>query len=264
MGVLRRAVAGGLFHAGRTADRVAALSHYLAVGTLQLSDMKRDIRETWQEFYDGNSACHPGLMPWEDDLVARFVPPGSRVLLVGCGSGRDLVALAERGCRMTGIDPAERALRIAGRLLRERELSATLLEGFFEDTPLPDRFDALIFSYYCYAFIPEARRRVEALRKAAGLLESGGHILVSHASSSVRARRGAIALGRLMGAVCRSDWRLEPGDLVWENRSRRRSYSYTHTFEAGELEAEAASAGLEPVFRRAAEDNTVVLALRRT
>ena len=65
-----------------------------------------------------------------------------------------------------------------------------------------------------------------------------------------------------MAALCRTDWRLEPGVVVWENRRVRRAYSYCRAFAAGELEQEVAAADLEQVFRRTG-DNTVVVVLRR-
>jgi cyclopropane fatty-acyl-phospholipid synthase-like methyltransferase len=39
------------------------------------------------------------------DLIVRWLPPGGRVLDVGCGSGRMLAALAEHGIPGMGIDP---------------------------------------------------------------------------------------------------------------------------------------------------------------
>lgn len=51
------------------------------------------------------------------DLITRWLPPGGKVLDVGCGSGRMLAALAERGIEGLGIDPyardRERCVRLA-------------------------------------------------------------------------------------------------------------------------------------------------------
>jgi methionine biosynthesis protein MetW len=45
------------------------------------------------------------------DLVARMVPPGSRVLDLGCGDGDLLAALiASRGCRGQGVEVSREAL----------------------------------------------------------------------------------------------------------------------------------------------------------
>ncbi len=258
---VRRVAASVLFHAGKTADRSARLSHYLAAGTLRLADMRNSICNTWQDFYEGDTARAPLLLPWEEALYERFIPAASQVLIVGCGSGRDLAALGERGYQVTGIDPSERAITEARRMLHERKLSAPLIVGFFEDAPVPGRFEAVIFSYYSYALIPVSRRRIEALKKAAGLVGAGGHIVVSHAANIIPPRAFLIRLAQLSGRLFGSDWRLEPGDVVWDNRTIRPSYSYTHAFQPGELEHEAAAACLTPVFRETTSDRSVVMVL---
>jgi SAM-dependent methyltransferase len=261
MSRIRQVAASLLFHAGRTADRAARLSHYLAAGTFQLADMRDSIRDSWQDFYTTDVPRAPLLMPWEQALYERFLRADSQLLVIGCGSGRDLVALAQRGYRVTGIEPADAAVREARRMLLERTLSGSVIEGFFEDATVPGEFDAVIFSYYCYAAIPVSRRRIEALKKAARLLAPGGHIVVSHAANTMRPRALLIRLAQLSGRLFGSDWRLEGGDVLWDNRTVRPSYSYTHAFGPGELEAEAVAAQLKPVFVETTTDQSVVMVL---
>ena len=197
MAGLRRAVAFLLFHLGRTAERFARLMVYASAGTRQLTDMQKDNQQVWQAFYEGHPSHTSQLMSWEKECVDRFVRPDADVLLVGCGSGRDLVPLAGRGCRVTGIDPSENALAIAERTLRAHGLSATLIAGFFEDTPIDRTFDVVIFSYYSYSVIPMALRRIAALGKVASLLTTGGHVVISHATASARPHPVLVRLARL-------------------------------------------------------------------
>ena len=109
-----------------------------------------------------------------------------------------------------------------------------------------------------------ASRRIAALKKAAALVRPGGHVIVIYAAGIPRPRAFLVRLGQMAGAVMRSDWRLEPGDLVSDNRAPAPSLSFTHAFEEGELEREAASANLRVVSHHAADDSTVVAALART
>ena len=90
------------------------------------------------------------------------------------------------------------------RVLGERHLAATLLEGFLEDVDLPGRFDVVMFSFYSYSYIPGSQRRIAALRKAADHLNPAGHVLVSHAPL-VPPHALLIALGRWAGNISRSD-----------------------------------------------------------
>jgi SAM-dependent methyltransferase len=262
----RRLLAFMLSEIGRTVAGVSTIFHYLAVGTLRLSEMRDGIRYAWQDYCSSDAEVTAGLMPWEREMVDRFVQPGATVLVVGSGSGRELNALAARGCHVTGVEPAAPALRTAQRILRQQGLSATLVEGFFEDVPLSGHFDVIIFSSYCYTYIPESRRRADALRKAAAHLTDVGHILVSYpvldGARSVAFRLARVRLARMMAALCGSDWRLEPGDLVYAVGSGA-TYSYCHDPQSGEIEREAAAAGLRPVFRRDAPSYEPVVVLVR-
>src|SRR3954470_5466931 len=138
MARLRSAIASLLFHAGRMADRISRTTVYLAAGTRRLAEMRADHTHAWDAHYARHSAHESSLLRWEEECLGRFAAPGVRVLLVGCGSGRDLLALVERGCEVTGIDPSGTGLELADRLVRARGLSAKLIHGFFEDTPIPE------------------------------------------------------------------------------------------------------------------------------
>lgn len=261
MDTIRQLAGSLLFYIGRAADRAARVSHYLAVATFTLGEMRDSVRISWNDFYAADAVATPVLMPWEEAAVGRIAAPGSHVLVVGCGNGRDLIALANRGYITVGVEPSSLAVSAARRQLQERQIGASVIEGFFEDARIPGTFDLVIFSYYCYAFIPMSARRVETLKKAKGLLNPGGHVLVSYASGTPRPSAALISLARMTARLWRSDWKLEPGDMVWDNRRSGRSYSFTHAFGPGELEAESAAAGLTPVFRELAADGSVVLLL---
>lgn len=253
-----------LFHTGRVADRLSRATTYVAAGTRHIDDIKRDSQEVWDSFYETHGTSETGLLPWERDYVERFVSPGAGVLLVGCGSGRDLLPLVERGCRVTGIDPSRNALAIAERLLHARGISAPLVHGFFEDVAISEKFDVVVFSYYCYSTIAMAQNRIAALTKGASVLNPDGHVIVSFAAPSPRPRATLTRLGNLAGILSRSDWRIESGDMIWDNRASRPSLSFTHLFEEGEVEREAVAAKLRVVCRDIGDDHTNVLVLART
>jgi len=255
-----RLAARALFLLGHLSARVSNVANHVAVGTMRLDQLKDGIRESWEGFYGRDEDVAMGLMDWERDVVDRFVAPGTAVLVIGAGSGRDVVPLLERGCRVTGIEPAASSLAVLRRTLAGRNAKATLVEGFFEDVAIDGRFDAVIFSFYSYSYIPVSRRRVAALRKAAGVLADGGHIVVSYPPVPQPHPR-LIQLGRAAGALWRTDWRLEPGDLVSAHSGGLRGFG--HAFQAGELEREAAAADLRITYRRHCPDPVAVLAAER-
>jgi SAM-dependent methyltransferase len=253
---MMRLLTRALFGLGQTAARASIVINYAAAGTLNLADVKDGIRESWEAFHNREEDIATGLMDWERNLVDRFVPPGANVLIVGAGSGRDVIPLVERGCRVTGVEPASVPLTIARRVLQRRGLAATLVEGFFEDVSISGPFDVVMFSYYSYSYIPESTRRIAALRKAASLVTVDGPIVVSYPPLPAP-HPVLITIARGVAAACRRDWRLEPGDHITIHSRAFRGFA--HTFGEGEIERESAAAGLRIAYQVKYPDPVVVL-----
>lgn len=89
------------------------------------------------------------LEPFErfDELAAAFKQHGStRILDLGCGSGRHLVGLARQGFKPVGLDNAPSGLSLARQWLEQEYLSALLILADMR-RPLPfgdETFDGLI------------------------------------------------------------------------------------------------------------------------
>src|SRR5689334_10537672 len=66
------------------------------------------------------------------------VAPGERVVDVGCGTGNAALLAAERGARVTGVDPAVRLLGVAREQAAARGLVADFAEGDAAHLPLGD------------------------------------------------------------------------------------------------------------------------------
>ncbi len=137
----------------------------------------------WQHsFYD--LTRKPYLLG-RDRLIAALAPPsGSAVLEIGCGTGRNLIAAAQRwpdvsfyGYDVSNvmIDHARRAVRRAG---LERRIALAQGDACSFDprhafsTP---KFERIYFSYVL-SMIPPWR---EALDAAAGLLEPGASLHIA-------------------------------------------------------------------------------------
>jgi SAM-dependent methyltransferase len=74
--------------------------------------------ELTQRYYNDNGLAYAERTLQADmsDAYRRFlrqIPPGSRVLDVGCGAGRDLLAFSNRGYQVTGIDSSSTMVGIA-------------------------------------------------------------------------------------------------------------------------------------------------------
>lgn len=253
-----RLVTLALFRTGRLCARANRVLNHLTAGTLRIRDLRIGIEHSWEYFSAPDAAVAAGLMGWEEEVMAGFVNRDDRVLLVGSGPGRDLVALVENGYRVTGVEPAGRANATARRHLEQRGLSADIVEGFFEDVTLPGCFDVIMFSYCCYSLIPGSRRRIAALRKAAAHLTARGRIVISYLTEQ-SGHPILIQLARLAATVSRSDWRPERGDVVHAVDTAAPLFHYEHPFRPGEIESEALDAGLRTAHRYDFPVNPVVV-----
>jgi SAM-dependent methyltransferase len=255
-----RAAAFALFSsAARVLDVAGRASLYLAVGTLRRRALSDAITRTWDEFSRSESEILSGLMPWENAWYERVLKPDDHILLIGCGAGRDLIALLERGYRVDGLDVSAQAVALARRMLEPRKFSAELYVGAIEELVPPGTFDAVIFSWFCYGYIPERRARIGALRNVGRLLSPGGRILISYVVAERPPRALPIALTRLAVRLTRSDWQPEVGDVLGPITADRRAISYEHQFSAGELEREADAAGLIVLSHERGDVGTAVL-----
>jgi SAM-dependent methyltransferase len=237
-----------MLRAARAAEQIANALRYAGAGTMRIADLRAGIEREFGSYYESEREIGSGLLDWEAEIAARFITPSHRILLVGSGSGRDLLPLVAMGCQVTGVEPAARALELARRALEARSLGATLVHGYFEEAAIDGRFDIVAFSHGCYSFMPGSARRVDALRKAVRHLERGGHVVLSVLSSPDQPRTRSSGIGRAVGALCRSDWRIEDGDF-FERLPGDDIVRFAHLFGPGEVEAEAAAAGLRVVFR---------------
>ena len=118
----------------------------------------------------------------EEDLTflqAVFAGKGIQdVLDAGCGAGRYLVMLAGAGYRMTGVDISPDMLAHCADRLRQRGLTANLIEGDLLALDEIERYDVILCmnSVLCYFLETEAMLSVlTALRRA---LRPGGVLVL--------------------------------------------------------------------------------------
>lgn len=135
----------------------------------------------WNEIWKGGAAygrdpCE--LAKWA--VFHRAIPPTSRILEPGCGTGRNSIFFAKNGLRVTGVDSSENALKIADEEARKAgvEISWVLaditnIKAEFKDAV----FDA-VFSNYCLHLLSEPERYA-AVGEINRLLVVGGIVVAS-------------------------------------------------------------------------------------
>ena len=111
--------------------------------------------------------------------LAPHAKPGMTVLDVGCGQGTQLLALAARGCRVTGVEPSpELRTRCAGGAFAA-DLGVELIDGTIEtlDDVLGDRHFDVVCAHGLLMYLDDRAAAVEAL--AARLSPGSGRLSVT-------------------------------------------------------------------------------------
>jgi cyclopropane fatty-acyl-phospholipid synthase-like methyltransferase len=120
----------------------------------------------------------PALRRLLDEFLAEL-PPGAAVLDVGCGSGVPVArALADAGCRVTGLDVSARLLDVARRAVP----SAAFVHGDMRVAEPGGPFDGLV-AWDSVFHVPRADHAA-LFRRFRGWLRDGGLLLLALGGSA--------------------------------------------------------------------------------
>jgi SAM-dependent methyltransferase len=238
-GLLYRALlasAHGLYRAGNGCL-------FFAAGLLRRAELQAASVDQYRKFNVSAVDVDAGLSPAEEHFYGRYLRAGDRVLLAGCGTGRDLIALQVQGYAVTGLEPVADVVALAKQHLARRGVVAPVEIGLIETAELRGPYDAVIFSNGCYSLVHSSAVRIAALRRAAAHLDPGGRIIVSYHPAAHQSEIGRWLLRsavRLSGA----DWVPEQGDTFSRDVRVPGLVRYHHGFAPGEFARECEAAGL--------------------
>ncbi|HEY7516898.1 MAG TPA: class I SAM-dependent methyltransferase [Methylomirabilota bacterium] len=229
---------------------------YAAAGILEREQLGRAIAGRWGQWGLDERYALLGLFGWEEPFVRRFLKPDDRILIVGSGSGREVIALRRDGYNVEGLEPAAAAAELSQQIMKKAGVEARIRIGGIETVQLDGAFDLFIFSWYCYSYIAHRPTRVAVLRSARDHLAPGGRIILSYITGEPIPKRLPVRLGVLAARASRAGWRpdrndvlsFEPGGLHFE-----------HHFAPGEVEDEARAAGLKVAALQLGDDGLIAL-----
>ena len=198
--------------------------------------------------YTNHAYLDSGFHFWEELAVRSYFAPGSHVLVGSAGGGREMIALARAGYRVTGFECSRAMVATGQQALIQRGISGTLVWAPPSVAPdLGGPFDALIVGWNGYGYISPRSRRIEFLRKLRAQLRPGAPVMVSMAMRSGQARL-VIWTPRVANLVRACTFRarvFEPGDSFAgrpkmhfgrrqiENEMREAGFSFTRMYAWG-------------------------------
>ena len=107
--------------------------------------------------------------------LKRFGPPEAKRLLdIGCGAGRHLLTLAQRGYEMTGVDLSPEMIDFVQDTARQEGISMTAAVGDLRQLTVTGTFDAAYCFMDTFRFLLTNEEIIAHLRAVAGLLVPGG------------------------------------------------------------------------------------------
>ena len=143
--------------------------------------------EATRGFYDGDPEGYSEATRWNDvtDLTGRFIsrlPPGARILDLGCGSGRDTLAFRHLGFGVVPVDGSEGMCHIAS-----ESTGSEVRRLDFLDLDYVDEFDGVWACASLLHLRPEEIPEVMGLVRRA--LRSGGVFFLSFKEGDFRGYR---------------------------------------------------------------------------
>lgn len=238
-GLLYRVLLGsahGLYRAGNGCL-------FTAAGLLRRDELQAASVDQYRKFNVSAIDVDSGLSPAEDHFYSRFLRARDRVLLAGCGTGRDLIGLHVRGYDVTGLEPVGEVVALARQHLTRRGIVAPVETGLIETADLRGPYNAVIFSNGCYSVVQSSAVRIAALKRVAAHLAPAGRIIVSYHPAAQQSRIGRWLL-RAAVRMSGSDWVPERGDTFSRDVAVPGLVRYHHAFAPGEFALECEAAGL--------------------
>jgi ubiquinone/menaquinone biosynthesis C-methylase UbiE len=168
------------------------------------------------EDYDRVRPDYPAALV-DAACAAGGLGPGSRVVEVGCGTGKLTGALVERGLRVDAVDPGPRLIEVARR--RVGESPARFHVGRFEDVELPEgTFDAVLSATAFHWVDPSV-----GWSKAARLLRPGGLLaLLAYVGGSNRELEPAFLAAWREVVPAAASWHSRSPEEIWAGAEARR------------------------------------------
>ena len=184
----------------------------------------------------------------EAEIVDRHLPPGGRILDLGCGGGREAFGFARRGFRVVGVDLSAPLIERARAAANGGDVTFLVGSARAIEFP-PASFDALWLASEIYAEIPGRAARIASLRRLATFVRGPIVVFANFGRGHLRTRLlldgPRRILAPLLPRLCS-----EPGDRILRDPLAAGAPFYRHHFDSeAAVRAEFEAAGLRVTDR---------------
>lgn len=145
----------------------------------------RTLEEYFSEdyFHFGDVVNRPEASDRQAEEIWKLLSltQGSAVLELGCGYGRIINRLAEKGAHASGLDISPILIKKAESDATSRGVKVEYFLGDMRSLPWRDRFDAVFLWYTTFGYF-EDEHNERVLCEAASALRKGGRILIEYSN----------------------------------------------------------------------------------
>lgn len=119
-----------------------------------------------------------GIRETEQAFAGKY-PVNSRLLDIGCATGRLCFALARQGYDVTGIDVAEKQIDQARQTAEAERVDVTFQQYEMPILPFPEASFTAAFMANVYCYVPHRASRIAFLEEIARVLYPNGEVFLS-------------------------------------------------------------------------------------
>jgi SAM-dependent methyltransferase len=138
-----------------------------------------DFPQYYERFFSQETVREVRFIEWAASQLATI--PVRKVLELGCGGGRLLLALARRGYAAYGVDNHPKALELLRQRAQRQQLAVTAIPADLADFALPEKVEMAVCTFNTFRHVLSERAARRHLRAVAQAVRPGGlYILGLH------------------------------------------------------------------------------------
>jgi hypothetical protein len=197
-----------------------------------------------------------GLWDWEEKAVTDYFAGCERLLVIGAGGGREVLALQQLGYHVDGFESHPGLVGVANELLREEGYEPNVQLIPRDESPNSGKtYDGVIIGWAAYMLIQGSRQRIALLQQLRAQTRLQSPILLSffYRIGTPRVFTIAAFVANMIRRVLRRE-RVEVGDWL--------APFYAHYFTENEITCELSQGGFRVVhYDTTAYGNAVGIAV---